>query len=326
MIMADFDGIAGFDNVGGGEAVATEPKKSEKQEAFVAAAKEIIHNRETNPDFEARYNKFQNALEVTRILAFSDEGNMLNKTDEALDAAVKKGTVTVLADDDNTVAEVTKDENTGEIRGTVKMNKPGASTKYIAPHLAGKPMMDSKNKPSVLRVLVPCPGNVGYEIKNNGTEPIPFKSIVSIKGEDGKWTTQEVDKVLAPGATDVIPKDYFCRMCQGIEFNNVVANGVCVVLGSPDNLQEAFRKSYFKYSDPNLSVNSPECKTLIHDVTEVNGKKKFTVRKEYEETFGYLNNEPEKAAKKPRQKAAGGVKPSRSEVTAALFRKALNMD
>lgn len=325
--MADFDGIKGFDNVeAGGEATVATKSADSKKEAFVAAAKEIIHNRETNPDFEARYNKFQNALEVTRILAFSEEGNMLNKTDEALDAAVKAGTVKVLADDDDTLAEVVRDDKTGKISGTVKLNKPGSSTKYIPPHVVGKAVVDSKNKPVVLRVLVPCPGNVGYEIKNIGDEPIPFKSIVSIKGEDGKWTTQEVDKVLAPGATDVIPKEYFCRMCQAIEFNNVVANGSCIVTGSPDNIQEAFRRSYFKYSDPNLSVNSPECKTLIHDVTEVNGKKKFTVRKEYEETFGYLNNEPEKAAKKPRQKAAGGIKPNRSEVTAALFRKALNME
>ena len=160
----------------------------------------------------------------------------------------------------------------------------------------GNIMVDAKNTDG--RTLQPTSAIVGYSIRNKGTEPIPYETEVWTQNEDGKFTAQKVGKVLSPGETANLTRQFMTKFCAMPEISFQLANGK-VIRGSGNkaakgDLKAELEAYYFSFNkDLGIQVNSDDVKLNVGVRDEQTNQ--WHVKPEYVETFGYLENAPEKS-------------------------------
>jgi hypothetical protein len=156
------------------------------------------------------------------------------------------------------------------------------------------------------RNLVPTSKICGYRIQNIGTEAIKYPTKVWTKGEDGRYVGQSVEKVLEPGQTADLDRYHMAALCVSPEISMILANGRLVRNSSAKskNLQEELNAHYFMFpKETGKSVNSDEVKLNV--ASQVGDA--WVIKPEFEETFGYLMNQPEKKGPGRRAKAASDI-------------------
>lgn len=150
------------------------------------------------------------------------------------------------------------------------------------------------------RVLASTSACIGYRVRNIGTTPIKYFTEIWTKGEDGKWVGNRVEKALEPGATADLPRQYMTMLAARPEFSFRLANG-SVRRGSvgktaAGNLKAELEAHHFSFSKAAAAegkeINSDDVKLNV-GVKGADGK--WTVKPEFTETFGYLENVEEKA-------------------------------
>lgn len=141
------------------------------------------------------------------------------------------------------------------------------------------------------RTLEPVIGIVGYTLLNKGKEPLKYLTESFKKDENGKYVGEQVERVAKPGEKFILSKKYFTILTSAAAFSFKVANG-SVRRGSKKatDIDTELQAYYFKPSDPDLKVNSDEFKVNM-GVKGADGT--IGIKKEYEETFGFVLNEAE---------------------------------
>ena len=165
---------------------------------------------------------------------------------------------------------------------------------------------------------------VGYRVRNNGKEGIPFVHELWEKGDDGVWVPHLVDKVLQPGEEVELSKVNMVAFAKIPEISLQFANGklVCGEVARArkllaavglnkeslglDNYREIYSMFYFKIQNQpgkvKVTVHDSKFKEMVCDCTttgEGRGKKTvIKVRPGHEEVFGYLENGTVKEKKK----------------------------
>ena len=147
------------------------------------------------------------------------------------------------------------------------------------------------------RQLKPTSQIVGYAVQNIGSEAIAYQTEKFAADENGKFVGTVVEKTLAPGETINLSRKYMTMLCARAEISFTLSNGKIVASSKKTKtLDEQLSAYYFTFDkDENgykPEVNDDEVKLSI----DVDG----TVKPEYVEDFGYLNNPKE--AKTPRAK------------------------
>lgn len=141
-------------------------------------------------------------------------------------------------------------------------------------------------------------GVVGYMVKNLSKKPIDYvDEECFLDKATGRWDTKPVNKTLAPGAEAPMSRKTLAIFATKWEIAMELSNGKifpCNAVGVAKDLEGSLDKFRFVFKD-GTPIHDPKVKVLIHNapVTEVvNGKEKkvYTVKAEYESTFGYLNN------------------------------------
>ena len=163
---------------------------------------------------------------------------------------------------------------------------------------------------------------IGYRVQNIGDEPIKYQTEVWTKGEDGKYVSTKTEKVLEPGETADLSRQYMTVLCSIPEISFQLANGK-IIKGSSKRAEEstkAFLEAhYFRFDKDEdgvqKQVNDDDVKLNVGERDEATGK--WVVKPEFEETFGYLNN----PIKSTSSKKAAGRKYSAQDLAANYVRK-----
>lgn len=160
----------------------------------------------------------------------------------------------------------------------------------------GNIIVDKSKSTKENRALTTTSVIVGYRIRNIGAEPIPYKTENWVQGEDGRYVAQKVEKVMAPGATADLTRQYMTMFCAQPEISFQLANGK-VIRGSGNkaargDIKAELEAYYFAFDKSvDLQINADEVKL---NVGEKGADGKWHVRKEFVDSFGYLENAPEK--------------------------------
>lgn len=154
--------------------------------------------------------------------------------------------------------------------------------------------------------------NVGYQIENIGTVAIPYMTETFADDGNGHWVGTPVRKELQPGETAMLSRKYMTLFGADPTISNKFANGKLVrsssgakALPGVANLDAELEAYNFNFSDKNNSVNDESIKTQIGEQVNDGEKTRWVVLPEYQETFGYLNNTPER--KQPAKKKGLGL-------------------
>lgn len=147
-----------------------------------------------------------------------------------------------------------------------------------------------------VRPLTPTSTVVGYRVRNNGEEAIKYTTEVWTKGADGKFVATKTEKVLAQGEVADLPRQYMTALCAIPEISFTLANGK-IIKGSgakgDKSLKAELESYYFKFNPSEdgttKQINDDDVKL---NISEKVGDK-WVVKAEYEETFGFLNNQDE---------------------------------
>lgn len=175
----------------------------------------------------------------------------------------------------------------------------------------GNLKVDAANKDA--RSLVATSAIVGYEVKNVSDTPIAYKTEVFTQGADGVFTGTPTDRVLQPGETAYLTRQFMTMLTAAPEFSFTLANGH-ITKGSGAKMSDPDKQFlssfYFSFNkDSQKSVNDDEVKLNIAE--KVDGK--WVVKPEFTEVFGDLNN-----AKAPKAKAPKATKINRYAAYANL--------
>lgn len=172
---------------------------------------------------------------------------------------------------------------------------------------SGNIYVDKSKSTDDQRALAPTSKIVGYAVKNIGKEPIPYTTEVYAADAEGKFVGKTVEKVLAPGATAHLTRQFMTVLCAQPAVSFQLANG-SVVRGSGATrpgapIKEELEAYYFLFAkDEATGVR----KQVNDDSVKLNvGKKvgdKWQVKADFVETFGFLNNPKES---KKGKRAAG---------------------
>lgn len=153
-------------------------------------------------------------------------------------------------------------------------------------------------------LLVPTSQIVGYRIQNIGDTPINYNTEEYAPNELGVFVGTRVQKTLEPGGIADLTRKFMTVFCSQPEISFKLENGK-IVRGSstvkPGDVDAELGAYYFSFDDKSLKVNSDEIKINVGKRVKAGDTTKWVVKKEYEATFGFLNNE-KSAAKKPRAK------------------------
>lgn len=154
---------------------------------------------------------------------------------------------------------------------------------------------------------------VGYIIENIGNEPITFTNGVWSKNAEGVYVEEQIEDVINPGEKKPISRKYLTIMAVRPEFSLTLENGRVVGSSSTAKAKsaEALIESYhFKFNDSTNTVHDDRVKIAIADKKEVMvdgvAKDVWTVKPEFEATFGNLNN-PKASVRKTRAAVSGGI-------------------
>jgi len=258
--------------------VDTKKSKDDRKLKLIAAAEQVLNEvAQVDPTIISKANRLSDKVAVVNSLTFGETGGLKE---------VERYTE--------------KDEN-------------------------GNPIIDPKTgKPKVVRKIEPKPEIVGYAVMNNSDEAIPYETEVYRKVGD-KWVGEKTSKILEPGKVAYLTKYYFTKLSTAPEINFLYANGKCTIKYHVDeasntvDVDKIYATGYFKLSEPGKSVDDDSFAINIgHKVTDKKtGKTIERVKKEFEETFGFLNNEKEPAVR-ARKVAKEGVDNTRLAIAVYL--------
>lgn len=169
-----------------------------------------------------------------------------------------------------------------------------------------------QDKKATGRDLLATSAIVGYRVKNTGKTPVKYMTELWAKGTDGKYVGEKTEKVLSPGGTADLTRQYMTMFCAMDEIAFVLANGK-IVRGSAstklDDPKHELEAHYFLFNKGEAKqINSDEVKLNV-GVKDAAGK--WIVKPEFEPTFGYLNN--------PKETAKGGKKSSGEKISTAAM-------
>lgn len=171
----------------------------------------------------------------------------------------------------------------------------------------GNIVVDGK-KENGERNLVKTSKIIGYAVRNNGDQPIPYITEEFAKNEEGVWVGQKVDKVLGPGETINLSRKWMTVFASQPEISFVLANGK-IVRGPATNkagkedIDKELEAHYFAFDDKDKKVNDDTVKKNVGKKgKDATGKQAWVVKAEYEKEFGFLNNVKEKAERKAKEK------------------------
>ena len=160
---------------------------------------------------------------------------------------------------------------------------------------SGNIVVDRAKSTKDERALTTTSVIVGYRVRNIGDTPITYQTEVYTQNAEGKFVGEKVEKVIAPGATADLTRQYMTMLCAIPEISFTLANGK-VIRGSGKSSAKgdvkAELEAYYFSFDKNLGrqINADEVKL---NVGEKVGDK-WQVKAEFVEAFGYLNNAPER--------------------------------
>lgn len=166
------------------------------------------------------------------------------------------------------------------------------------------------DKKAANRTIVNTARIVGYRVKNTGKTPMKYLTEKWTLGADGKYVSQKIEKTLTPGGTADLNRQHMTMFCTQPEISFTLQNGR-MTRGSAQSkgildAKAEFEAYYFAFTKDEkgnaMEVNSDEVKMNI-GVKDAAGK--WTVKPEFVETFGYLNNPKESNAK--RAKTPDGI-------------------
>ena len=168
---------------------------------------------------------------------------------------------------------------------------------------------------------------VGYRVANVGDEPIKYTTEVWTQGEDGKYVPTKTEKVLAPGATADLTRQYMTMFCAQPEISFQLLNGKIIKgSGAKGNkgIKAELESYYFSFSkDENGNKKQINDDDVKLNVGEKIGDK-WQVKAEFVEAFGFLNN-PKEGGKAGR-KASTGEKFSVQDVAANFVYQMIKND
>ena len=186
---------------------------------------------------------------------------------------------------------------------------------------SGNIIVDKSKSSDGNRALTTTSVIVGYRVRNVGDKPINYQTEAWKKDETGKYVSQKVEKTIAPGATADLNRQYMTMLCAIPEISFQLANGK-VIRGSGkmskngEDLKTELEAYYFSFNkSEDKQINSDEVKL---NVGVRGGDGKWTVKPEFAETFGYLENAAEKAA---RTRKPAGEKLNASDLAANFIMK-----
>lgn len=161
--------------------------------------------------------------------------------------------------------------------------------------------------------LLTTSGIVGYTFKNVSDVPFTYTTEEYALNADGVYVGTQVQKTAKPGEVFVLSKKYAAFNFSAPEFSFQLGNGKFIrggKAGRVHSIDEELERYYFKFEDSNLKINSDELKIQIGKQVKdkATGEKKWVVKDEFVQFFGFLNNE---IVKKP----AAGRKREGSAVT-----------
>lgn len=179
---------------------------------------------------------------------------------------------------------------------------------------SGNIIVDRDKSTDGNRALTTTSVIVGYRVRNTGDKPINYQTEAWTKDESGKYVAQKVEKVLAPGSTADLNRQYMTMLCAIPEISFQLSNGKVIrgsgKMGNGD-LKTELEAYYFSFNkSEDKQINSDEVKL---NVGVKGGDGKWTVKPEFAETFGYLENVAEKAA---RARKPAGEKLNASDLAA----------
>ena len=148
---------------------------------------------------------------------------------------------------------------------------------------------------------------VGYRIANVGEEPIKYTTEVWAQDESGKYVPTRSEKVLVPGATADLTRQYMTMFCAQPEISFSLLNGK-IIKGSGSKgdkgIKAELESYYFSF---NKDENGTKKNVNDDDVKLNVGEKvgdKWVVKAEFVETFGFLNN-PKETGRAGRRAGSG---------------------
>lgn len=169
---------------------------------------------------------------------------------------------------------------------------------------SGNIVVDKTKSTKDARSLAVTSAIVGYRVANIGEEPIKYVTEVWAQDETGKYVPTKTEKVLVPGGTADLTRQYMTMFCAQPEVSFQLNNGK-IIKGSgakgDKGIKAELESYYFAFNkDENgnkKQINDDEVKLNVGE--KVDGK--WVVKAEFVETFGYLNNPKEggKAGRKP---------------------------
>lgn len=147
------------------------------------------------------------------------------------------------------------------------------------------------------RKLASTSAIIGYSVRNIGTEPIKYMTEEYAKGEDGKWVGKTTEKILEPGGTAYLSRQYMTMLCAQPEISFQLSNGKIIKgsggKGTAKDIKAELESYYFAFnrdaSGYKKQVNDDEVKLNVG----VREGDTWVVKPEFELTFGYLNNPKE---------------------------------
>lgn len=162
---------------------------------------------------------------------------------------------------------------------------------------------------------------VGYRVKNIGKKPIPMITRPWKREGEAFVSGGEVTVQLKPGQYIDLPRDLMTINMTRPEVSSVLANGKMIPnkagKKSTQELLEAFYFSFFRGEDGTTKRVNDTTEVKINVGIEKDGK--WTVRPEFEATFGFLNNG------KPDKKSAPKVQgPTAAQMVSAYVQRLIN--
>jgi hypothetical protein len=158
------------------------------------------------------------------------------------------------------------------------------------------------------RVLAQVGRIVGYVIKNNGAEPIPYTTYNCTPKADGTgYDAAEVQTTLAPGKTAVVSKRHLIQLSCRPEISFELANAHFKkapnqkLIGNDgiDGIEDKFYLAFNKKEDgTSIPVHDDRVKKQIG---QKDAEGKWHVKKEYAAVLGFVENAKPVKERAPRQ-------------------------
>lgn len=203
---------------------------------------------------------------------------------------------------ENLKQTVATDEEYTKIHGTLSESVEVINTLGFSD--AGDQIFDKEaSEAAGSRKLAPVGRIVGYVVKNNSKQPIPYTTYQCTKKANGEgYDAKEVQATLAPGKTAVVSKRHLIIMAAQPAISFKLANAVLrkapnqkIVGAKQEDVENLFFLAFEKGEDgKSVSVHSDKVKKQIG---EKNADGKWFVKPEYADVLGFVENEKPKAVR-----------------------------